>query len=60
MKPLIAQWVETPAALNVDDAAHIGATARLMLNYGTGAEYDSSMVVVGIQRDRANVRCRAY
>jgi hypothetical protein len=49
LKPLVAQWVEDSAALSASDAEHIGATARLMLDFGSGAPYDSSMVVVGIQ-----------
>jgi hypothetical protein len=49
LKPLVGQWVEAPTILTTDETAEIGSTARLMLRYGSGEPYDSSMVIVGLQ-----------
>jgi hypothetical protein len=49
VKPLVAQWIEAPAALTVDDAIDINVTSRALLSYGSRERYDHSLVIYGIQ-----------
>ena len=49
LKPLIAQWVESPSNLASDEKRYIGATARKMLVYGVREPYMESIVNVAIQ-----------
>ena len=49
IRPLISLWVESPSNLDLDQKRYVNASARKMLDYSTGDQYDESVVGVAIK-----------